>query len=634
MAKRKKKQIQEVELVRSPRDIWIPRIEIIEEILLGLVVVSALWIFTTQLNSHFTLPKIAFTSLWVALLQVAWLARIKLDGVTTFLPRSIWLPLLGLVLWWLIATTQAVHIQTALEGQYGRYNALYSNLLYVFLFLSLCSMRMTIERLQRVVIIALIVILPVCLYAYVQYLGLDKIFNGKFGMRPPSSVGNPVALGTVLLMYFPFALLLAFRETKLQLRASYAGIALILISTLIISGSRGPWLGAIAAFMVIAGLLFLQRDVSRLFNRYTLIGIVAFIGIILFVISLDAVQSRISLNKAFDVRLMYYLVSIDVIADSPLFGFGFESFRLIYPEYRPEYDWQLVKDTTPTMIHNDYLQLAADNGLPAMIFYLFFIGGILYLLFRAYRTGKGDQHILVAMMAAISAYLVQANVGWLEAGSSIMYWFLLGITTSYLTQIQPLSENNGQASRKEFVVTSSVVLIGLIIITYYSILMFEKMSSDYALRKAQQHVYSNFVLSSEYIASIDRSNPDNFYYQDQLGLIHMKRISRVRDKDDYQQARRHLMRSADLNPHDAYVRIHIIENDLLAMKQKIIARPSPEAIIAAEEITKIDKNNPTVYRVAAMLYRSIGDRKRYRINIKRMRELKNYKWEGWTKIDG
>lgn len=630
MAKRKKKAIKAPHVVAArPRVDWVRRVEILEEVLLALLLISALWVFSLSLHSHFTLPKLALSSVCVLLLQLTWLLRVKLGATSALMPRRMWLPLLALVAWWLLATTQSLHMQTALEGQYGRYNALYTNLLYVFLFVALCSMRMNLARLARILNILLATLLPICLYAYVQFLGLDGVFKKPFGSRPPSSVGNPVALATILMMYFPFAILMTLRAGRAQLKINYAVIAAILISVLVITGSRGPWIGALAALMITAAMLLLHSDIAgRVFNRYTVAAAVVVAPLLGFLLSLDAIQERFTLGGSFNVRIMYYIVSLDVIKDSPLFGFGFESFRLIYPDYRPEYDWQLVQDTTPTMIHNDYLQFATDNGLPAMVFYLIFISVLVYALWKAFRDGRGDHFLLVAFLSSIGGYLAQANMGWFEAGSSIMYWLLLGLAASYVNQLDaPAVGVSGQ--KLKTVAMACVAALGAAFMLYYAVVMFGKMSTDYDYRRAQQLIAGNPSMAGRYLRDIDEAAQDNFFYQNRIGLLYMRHLVRAPNFKDYHRAREHLRRSAELNPHDAYSRVNIVENDFIALQRRLIDRPSPESLAAIDEALQIDPNNPTVHRTATRLYAVLGDEEKRQASEQRQRELEDLDWQGW-----
>lgn len=605
---------------------WIRGAEIAEDIILVLIIATAALLFSIKLNSHFTLPKITVSCFLIAALQVPLLIRMRMNAchrIHGWIVSSF----IGLILWWLIATTQALHLQTALEGQYGRYNALYTNLMLMALFFALANMRLTTKRIRRIMLIGLLVLMPVCLFAFFQYLGLDTVFQVGFGARPHSSIGNPVALATVLLLFLPFAMMFVTYPGKLQQHASYALITLILLATILITGSRGPWAGALASILLMGALgMSLSRNMSLIITRRNITIALVCIVIIGFILNLETVRSRFSLGAGFDIRWMYYTISLDVIKDSPLFGFGFESFRQLYPEYRPEYDWQLVQNTTPTMIHNDYLQLSADNGLPALLFYILFIGSIIWGLFRLLRIDTADKQILIAMLAAIFGYLVQANFGWLEAGSLITYWLILGLSAGYLTSHQPEPSLKCVGSYRYAI--TGFTIVGILFCLFYGVLMSGKIMTDYSLRQAQQYIYTNFDLAESYAANVDTATQENFYYQDRLGLLYIKRQTRFPNKENYEKARNHLFRSAALNLHDAYIHLHIMENDIIAIQQQVIQRPSAEAVTAAREAVRIDPNNPSTHRVAATIYGLNDQPEEQQKHLKRMKELQEFDWEG------
>ena len=591
--------------------------------MLGLLMASTLLLFTTSLNSHFTLPKLAvFSFLLIALLGI-FVVRLK-TGNYQVLPLLIRFPLLLLVMWWLLSTTQAIHLQTALDGQYGRYNGMLTNLSLITMFIVLASSPFDAARLRRFLSTLLVMLLLVCLYAFIQFLGMDPALGIKAGARPVSSVGNPVALATILLIAMPLILVEALvRDRNSQKIALFVSFMLITL-VFFLTGSRGPLLG-FATGIVASLLVYLYFKPGGLKGiRFSTLAKAMFVVLLLGIIAIYLMHDRLSLGPAVQMRLIYFDVALQMIVDSPVFGYGFESFRLAYPLYRPLQDARFSEDSTivvtPTMVHNDYLQLAADNGLPAMVFYLFFVGGLFWLILKALKSDREMRFYHAGILVMLAAYLVQGMTGWLEAASSVMYWLLLGVGTSFvLHRLEPAPV----VDRRSSFVYIAVISGGLMVAGIYAYRFSLKVAQDYTLRQAEAYSFARPDITDKKLTWLARSSEDDAYYQDRIGLIYMQRLIRRPSIQNYQRANRYFLQARKLNEYDPYLRFHLIKTDAVALRFRLIKQPTKEAMLDLDEIVRMDPNNPTVYQVRAEMYAALGKVREARDNLGIMKKIRN-----------
>jgi putative inorganic carbon (hco3(-)) transporter len=89
-------------------------------------------------------------------------------------------------------------------------------------------------------------------------------------------------------------------------------------------------------------------------------------------------------------------------------------------------------------LHNIYLQYAAERGIPAMLFMMWFIGKVLYDCLRAARRTTGDArfvfHGAVAITVAILAEgFFEYNLG----DSEILTMFLTVVACAYVARGNP-----------------------------------------------------------------------------------------------------------------------------------------------------------------------------------------------------
>jgi putative inorganic carbon (HCO3(-)) transporter len=520
-------------------------LSILEDSALALLFFSVLLVFSTQVQVHFTLPKLVALRICSVFVIGLWIYRISVYSINA-IPRAILFSSIALGVWWIISSFFAVHIPTALHGVYGRYNALLNHLLYLILFFVVASTPRTGNRIIKLFIAALI---PVAVYAIFQHFKID-IFPWPQGDRSASTIGNPVILGAVLALGFPLAL---------SLKKWWLIAAAILLVGIITTISRGAYV-AVAVSVIILIL-------TKSFKKY-------FILLLILSVSLSC-SARLTERAGITVRGIYYKAAFEGIKSSPIFGVGFENFRIIYPKYRQPEDSIYHKNVIPTMVHNGYIQLAMTNGIPALILYLALVGMILFSLI------KRKNYFFVA---AIAGYMVQDLTGWLEIALTPFFWIILGLC----------SPTNGDQI-KGYSLTKVIAWLCLAFTAFLSFDSINRLHADNIFYKAQ--VVKNYNLLDINIKEGLEFVSDDFYYYDLVGTLYLKQFAKTGDVDTYKKSVVMLDRAHTLNPFDIYVLIHRLDIETMALKQGIISKP----LELADKIIAMDKNNPTVYESAMKL---------------------------------
>lgn len=93
-----------------------------------------------------------------------------------------------------------------------------------------------------------------------------------------------------------------------------------------------------------------------------------------------------------------------MIAERPLLGIGPDQVKLRYPIYRSP----TAPRWTVPHLHNAYLQVAAERGLPALAALLALFGGSMLVAWRGYRRGGPAPDIQLGVLAALAAFAVAA----------------------------------------------------------------------------------------------------------------------------------------------------------------------------------------------------------------------------------
>src|SRR6185295_15661704 len=153
----------------------------------GLFFLVAL-VFDTSLEVQFTLPKLLIIRAAIPVLAAVWALRLACHQVKP-LPRSIAITGAAFAAWLIVTTIFAVHQPTALHGAHGRYNGLWNQAICLFIFFIVATSHLDVAQIERLLRVMLAALVPVALYALVQFAGWDPIVWPV--ARSASTIGNP-----------------------------------------------------------------------------------------------------------------------------------------------------------------------------------------------------------------------------------------------------------------------------------------------------------------------------------------------------------------------------------------------------------------------------------------------------------
>ncbi len=198
--------------------------------------------------------------------------------------------------------------------------------------------------------------------------------------RVSAPFGNPNILSVLLLLTLPM-MLAALLDTERRLSARLGNAVLLLLSglCLVLTWTRGAWLGALAAM-----LFFLLSHSRHSAGAVLLSGIPAVCALPFLP---EILQRRLlSIGSFADSSIRYRLYTwrgvLRMLREHPFgIGVGSEAFSRIYPRYA-------VSGTESAVhTHQLFLQVGAELGLPGLLVFLAF----LLLLF--FGTAHGLAHL-------------------------------------------------------------------------------------------------------------------------------------------------------------------------------------------------------------------------------------------------
>ena len=232
-------------------------------------------------------------------------------------------------------------------------------------------------------------------------------------IRIYSTLENPNLLGGFLLPTLPLAVVALLRWPG-RPRRLFALASLVLgLVALVLTYSRGAWMGMVAALATIALLLVLRRSRTwpplwrRLFPLLLLVGGSA--ALVLLVAAVEPLRVRVlSLlagreDSSNNFRINVWSAALEMIRDRPLLGIGpgNNAFNLIYPLYQQPKFNALSAYSIP-------LEWAVEAGIPGL---LAGVGLFLCAMRTGLRQLAGDGPLLLPSLATVAMFMGLAVQG-------------------------------------------------------------------------------------------------------------------------------------------------------------------------------------------------------------------------------
>lgn len=344
-----------------------------------------------------------------------------------FLNHSSELLLVCLFLWAIISTLFSENISLSLHGNIYRLDGLISYIAYAGVFFCgyLIHTRQTYTKVIKCFVwssslLALLMILDI------------EFINRLLTLHPNSAVFyNTNHFGYYLCMAImsAAALYLIYTHSVIQQR-QYLICFMILVAALVKNESFGPYLAVSSGilFLLIMTILYTKahkKSVLVIIISFVLTSVVMnlFIGVIgseiikLLTGFRDIVQDAETAGDAGSNRWNLWVHGIQFIFEKPLLGYGPDNLGGRY----------LMEGIEIDRPHNEFIQIAASLGIPALLFY---VTALLKHFSVVFFNRKSLTIAVISLNAIIVTYLVSSLFGNSMFYTSPFYFLILGITIS------------------------------------------------------------------------------------------------------------------------------------------------------------------------------------------------------------
>ena len=279
----------------------------------------------------------------------------------------------------------------------------------------------------------------------IQIGGFREALGGMTANRVGGTYRHPNYLAIPMAsMLIPIAAM-ALRSNGFQ-RLLMGGAVACTVLNLLLTLSRGGWLAAAVSLLFFLSILLTTKDgLVFLRKNLKLITILAFFSFVALGMLSKPITSKLfeSSDTNISGRVVLNKMGMEMIADHPLIGVGLNN------SVDASDDYGLMEQFVghsglPPVIHNIYLLIGAEVGIPGL---LCFVSFTLFLLFKGLaqarkKMNSGEVSFFLASMASGGfAYLVADlfGPGLRKLEITYLFWWHLGIVTllTYATSLRP-----------------------------------------------------------------------------------------------------------------------------------------------------------------------------------------------------
>ncbi len=278
--------------------------------------------------------------------------------------------------------------------------------------------------------------------AAVQFFhGTDVLKGYAFGARLSASFMTPTGFAgwlVIVLMVFWGWLCEAGSRLQWQMRATLLGLIAGLMLCLLMTYSRGGWLGFVVAALIFV-MYFMAHVSWRVRVACFFLVLVGIIGLSMLprVISrigqnrpvyhetvMGRVLSAVELKKgSTPIRFGLWREAGEIMRDYPVTGCGLNTYSDVARAYKQFEGGGIYP-------HNSYLQMAAEIGVPGLLAFLAVVGIFFQMTYRYCHRHR--DFLAAGMAAGVLGFLIHAffDTHLYSLQMVTLFWVGLGVTTA------------------------------------------------------------------------------------------------------------------------------------------------------------------------------------------------------------
>jgi putative inorganic carbon (HCO3(-)) transporter len=259
---------------------------------------------------------------------------------------------------------------------------------------------------------------------------------------------NPNLSGSLMALFLAPALVLALAGDGLGQRLTAAAVSVLLGLLLLLSQSRGAWLGVLMAIPVLT--ILANRRWLWLWAPLALAGLGAALafGDRLDVAALMGGSVSGDVVSTLQGRLEVWSRALYLMQDFPFTGVGLGMpepvIKLLYPLFLvgPDSEW--------IHVHNTFLQIGSEMGIPGLIAFVAMLLAVAAVLVRQAANPQAGVYrgLSLALLGSLIVFVVHGQVDAPLASPklTVLYFGLMGLMAAVATREKPEGPRTGRSA--------------------------------------------------------------------------------------------------------------------------------------------------------------------------------------------
>ncbi|HSV43876.1 MAG TPA: O-antigen ligase family protein, partial [Candidatus Bathyarchaeia archaeon] len=387
----------------------------------------------------------AGVSIFSVLAIIAWLGKriagFRADGFKGMIPATpLQKALVAFIIVNALSVMFSVDVSLSLEAFFRKM------IKFIIIFFMVAETINTEKRVKRFLWVMMASAVLMALDAGAQYFnGIDFLRNNVFENRLKASFSAENGFAGWLIVFI--LVLLGYRKER-SCRPFLGVLILALVGALtaclILTYTRGAWLGFFVGLLLMTGYIFVnatwkEKGVQVVVAIALIAGFMLLppsvkaklnsVGQVKFIYNETLVDRLKSILKKDDtsnsIRFRLWKESVRIIRDYPLTGCGLNTYSVVAREYKSFEGGGIYP-------HNSYLQMAAEIGpLGLCTFFL-----ILYGFFRMslIYLKQHQDYLVMGIFSGLLGFLIQAcfDTHLYSLQMVVLFWFMLGLGTAVI----------------------------------------------------------------------------------------------------------------------------------------------------------------------------------------------------------
>jgi O-antigen ligase len=471
------------------------------------------FIFSSSLNSSFSLPKVLLLYIFVFYCVLYLLFFIlpiyKIENI------KIWiLPVLFLS-GFVILTIVSKNTHLALFGTYGRFTGLMFWFCVVFL---MFITAITFENNRNLINMLILIGIFISLYGFMQYSGSGLVITSE-SYKVIGTLGNPNYVSTLIGVTSTLIFWKILQKQKAYIKLILICLLFLSLFMIIKSASaQGFFIFIICiASYLIGKILLTDKKVGAVFlSLFTIATVIGFFGLLQ-----KGPLKGLLYQYSVSLRGDYWRTAINMFESEKLKGIGISRYGIEFQGFRDQTAGLRPSASITDDPHNEILYFLSSGGAILTLTYILVL--ILILSVSLFGLRKSNYHNHDQILILLSVWIgfrVESFISVNQVTNNIIEWIVAGTLIALSINLKSFKEVSLPASsgKSKNISLKTPAIISLVLI-FTVVIIFPKLSADAAYAQYNRDLISGMnnqtlLEKKSLILEAINKSPDELIYRD------------------------------------------------------------------------------------------------------------------------